>query len=156
MDTHSHSIRVLVRPPPAPTHPLPPQPPPPPDSSPPHKNGVVVVGFIGKRHHDVAHLINKLIDYNVFGSGNLDTPFRLQPDKIYPEVTEWFKSRNLSYYHDEEQGILYLQFSMCDCLFAEEVSARGRIGFESVLEDQDFGDLQGLIFMFSVSFLRQF
>ncbi|KAL8501309.1 hypothetical protein ACS0TY_020742 [Phlomoides rotata] len=150
MDTHSHSIRVLVRPPPTPTHPPPLQPPPPPDPSSPRKNGVVVVGFIGKRHHDIAHLINKLIDSNVFGSGNLDTPFRVEPDKIYPEMSEWFKSRNLSYYHVEEQGILYLQFSLGDCLFAAEVPAEGRIGFESVLEDQEFGDLQGLIFMFSV------
>ncbi|KAK4440679.1 protein SMG8 [Sesamum alatum] len=147
MEPNSHSIRVLVRPPPAPTHPLPPQPPPP-DPSPPPKNGVVVVGFIGRRHHDVSHLINKVIDSKVFGSGNLDTPFRFEPDKINPETREWFESRKLSFYHDEEQGILYLQFSSVRCPVTEEGLSETR--FESVLEEQEFGDLQGLLFMFSV------
>lgn len=100
----------------------------------------------------MAHLINKIIDSKVFGSGNLDTPFRFEPDKINPEVSKWFKSRNLSFYHDGDQGILYLQFSLVNCPVTEEVSSDGRFGFESVFEDQEFGDLQGLIFMFSVSF----
>ncbi|XP_011089194.1 uncharacterized protein LOC105170220 isoform X1 [Sesamum indicum] len=146
MEPNSHSIRVLVRPPPAPTHPLPPQPPPP-DPSPPPRNGVVVVGFIGRRHHDVSHLINKIIDSKVFGSGSLDTPFRFEPDKINPETRKWFESRKLSFYHDEEQGILYLQFSSVCCPVTEEGS---ETRFESVMEEQEFGDLQGLLFMFSV------
>ncbi|KAL0436371.1 UNVERIFIED_CONTAM: hypothetical protein Sradi_0345000 [Sesamum radiatum] len=139
----THSIRVLVRPPPAPTHPLPPQPPPPspPDPSPPPKNGVVVVGFIGRRHHDVSHLINKIVDSKIFGSGNLDTPFRFEPDKINPETRRWFESRKLSFYHDEEQGILYLQFSSVRCPVTGEGLSETR--FESVLEEQEFGDLQG-------------
>lgn len=139
MDSHSHPIRVLVRPPAA----LPPQPPPPPppqtvDAHHPPKNGVVVVGFIGRRHHDVAHLINKIVDCHVFGSGNSDTQFPFEPD---PEMSKWFESRKLSFYHDGDQGILYLQYS------------DSRVGFEPVYEDPEFGDLQGLLFMFSVSFV---
>ncbi|KAK4409005.1 protein SMG8 [Sesamum angolense] len=150
MEPNSHSIRVLVRPPPAPTQPLPPQPPPPspPDPSLPPKNGVVVVGFIGRRHHDVSHLINKIIDSKIFGSGSLDTPFRFEPDKINPETRKWFESRKLSFYHDEEQRILYLQFSSVRCPATEEGLSETR--FESVMEEQEFGDLQGLLFMFSL------
>ncbi|EYU37030.1 hypothetical protein MIMGU_mgv1a023242mg [Erythranthe guttata] len=158
METHSRSIRVLVRPPPNPSHPLPPQPPPPPPPPLPPpadpystpKNGVVVVGFIGKRHHDVAHLMNKIIDSRVFGSGNLDTPFRFEPDKINPDMGKWLQSRKLSFYHDVDQGILYLQFSSAGCPVAGEGPSETRFGFESVFDDQEFGDLKGLIFMFSV------
>lgn len=161
METHSHSIRVLVRPPPALTVPLPPQPPlptppPPPDPYPPPKNGVVVVGFIGKRHHDVAHLMNKIIDARVFGSGNLDTPFRLEPDKINQDMSKWFESRKLSFYHDVDEGFLYLQFSSVRCPVIDEGSLEPRFGLESVFEDQELGDLQGLVFMFSVSFIYLF
>lgn len=157
METRSHPIRVLVRPPSAtaPSHPLPPQPPPPPppppDPSPPPKSGVIVVGFVGRRHHDVAHLINKISDSYAFGSGSLDTPFRLEAEKIDLEMSRWFESRNLSFYHDEDQGILYLQFSMVNCTVAESVLSEERLGFESVLEERELGDLKGLIFMFSVS-----
>ncbi|KAL0390055.1 UNVERIFIED_CONTAM: hypothetical protein Scaly_0362600 [Sesamum calycinum] len=111
------------------------------------KNGVVVVGFIGRRHHDVSHLINKIIDSKIFGSGSLDTPFRFEPDKINPETRKWFESRKLSFYHDEEQRILYLQFSSVRCPATEEGLPETR--FESVMEEQEFGDLQGLLFMFS-------
>ncbi|XP_041993473.1 uncharacterized protein LOC121744099 [Salvia splendens] len=152
METHSQSIRVLVRPPPspAPTHPLPPQPPPPPDASPPTKNGVVVVGFVGRRRHEVAHLINKIVDSYAFGSGGLDTPFRFEPDRIDSEMRIWLESRNLSFYLDEDRGILYLQFSMADCTLAEAMLSEGRMGLESDLEDRELGDLKGLIFMFTV------
>ncbi|XP_057804529.1 uncharacterized protein LOC131019918 [Salvia miltiorrhiza] len=143
METQSHSIRVLVRPPPPPA-PLPPQPPPTP---PP---GVVVVGFIGRRHHDVAHLINKIADSYAFGSGGLDTPLRFEPERIDSEMRRWFESRNLSFYHDQDKGILYLQFSMLDCTVAEAMLSEGRMGFESVLEDRELGDLKGFIFMFTV------
>ncbi|KAL1557700.1 hypothetical protein AAHA92_08250 [Salvia divinorum] len=152
METHSQSIRVLVRPPPppAPTHPLPPQPPPPPDASPPTKSGVVVVGFVGRRHHEVAHLINKIVDSYAFGSGGLDAQFRFEPDRIDSEMRRWLESRNLSFYLDEDKGILYLQFSMVDCTVAETMLSEGRMGFESDSEDRELGDLKGLIFMFTV------
>ncbi|KAJ1436284.1 hypothetical protein SESBI_04315 [Sesbania bispinosa] len=34
--------------------------------------GVVVVGFVSRRHDDSAHLLNRVIDCNVFASGNID------------------------------------------------------------------------------------
>ncbi|KAL3849568.1 hypothetical protein ACJIZ3_011450 [Penstemon smallii] len=129
MENHTNSMRVLVRPPP-------------PDPSPSPQNGVVVVGFIGNRHDDVAHLMNKIIDSNVFGSGNLDTPLRFEE----PDIVKWFEKRKLSFYHDEEKGILYLQFSMARTFPVNAVGSQ----FESVLEEQELGDLQGLLFMFSV------
>ncbi|KAL6508768.1 hypothetical protein OROHE_021327 [Orobanche hederae] len=148
MENHSHPIRVLVRPPPVPS--LPPQPAPtPPDPFLPPKDGVVIVGFIGKRHHDVAHIINKIIDSHVFGSGNLDTQFRFEPDQINPEMSEWFESRKLSFYHDEDKGILYLQFSSFRCPVTDGDFLESRFGFESFSDEQELGDLQGLIFMFS-------
>ncbi|KAL6506418.1 hypothetical protein OROGR_024599 [Orobanche gracilis] len=148
MENHSHPIRVLVRPPPVPA--LPPQPPPtPPDPILPPKNGLVIVGFIGKRHHEVAHLINKIIDSHVFGSGNLDTQFHFELDQINPEMSKWFKSRKLSFYHDEDKGILYLQFSSFRCPVNDRGFLESRLGFESLSDEQELGDLQGLIFMFS-------
>lgn len=89
----------------------------------------------------------------MFGSGKLDTPFRFEPDKIDPEMRKWFESRNLSFYHDEDQGILYLQLSLVNSIATEEVLSEGRLGFESVLEDRELEDLKGLIFMFTVSFI---
>lgn len=128
MDNRSHSVRVLVRPP---------TPPPPPISEQPApRNGVVVVGFIGNRSDDLAHLINKVIDSNVFGSGSLDTSFHFEG----PDIARWFERRKLSFYHDQEKGILFVQFSPTG------------FGFE----DQELGDLQGWLFMFSVCFLLSF
>ncbi|KAI3450630.1 hypothetical protein Pfo_007295 [Paulownia fortunei] len=65
-------------------------------------------------------------------------------------MSKWFESRKLSFYHDEDQGILYLQFSSVRCPVTEEGSSETRFRFGSVFEDQEFGDLQGLVFMFSV------
>lgn len=151
-------MRVLVRPPvPIPPPPSPP-PPTPPDPSPPvqpqnSQNGVVVVGFIGKRHYDVTQLINRIVDANVFGSGNCDTPFRIEKQEILnEEIEEWFKGRSISFYFEEEKGILYLQFSSISCPVMEGV-LESTMGFDSVLEDREFGDLQGMLFMFSVSIL---
>ncbi|GER39701.1 protein SMG8 [Striga asiatica] len=156
METHSHSIRVLAHPPPVPGSGanLPPQSPPPPpaaDTNSFPRNGVVVVGFIGRRHHDVAHLINKVIDSHVFGSGNLASSFRLEPDKIDLEMGKWFDSRRLSFYHDEDRGILYLQLSSLRCPTIGDGSLETRVALEPVFEEQELGELQGLIFMFSVS-----
>lgn len=98
----------------------------------------------------MAHLINRVIDSNVFGSGHLDTSFRLEPGGINQEMSRWLDSRKLSYYHDEVQGVLYLQFSSVQCPVNEGGPSEFGIGLESVFEDQEFGDLQGLLFMFSV------
>lgn len=148
-------MRVLVRPPvPIPPPPSPP-PPIPPDPSPPvqpqtSQNGVVVVGFIGKRHYDVTQLINRIVDANVFGSGNCDTPFRIEKQAILNEgIEEWFKCRSISFYFEEEKEILYLQFSSISCPVMEGV-LESTMGFDSILEDREFGDLQGMLFMFSV------
>ncbi|CAI9104963.1 OLC1v1003768C2 [Oldenlandia corymbosa var. corymbosa] len=151
------SMRVLIRP--SPPQIPPPSPPPlpnPPDPSPPSTssqsspNGIVVVGFIGKRRDDVTQLINRIIDANVFGSGNLDTPFRFgKEDLMSEEIQEWFKLRSISFYFEEEKGILYLQFSSIMCPVMEE-SLESRLGFDSGFEDCEFGDLQGWLFMFSV------
>ncbi|XP_058223102.1 uncharacterized protein LOC131332797 isoform X1 [Rhododendron vialii] len=150
---NSSSMRVLTRPPnpnPTLTPPIPPHPPPtrtdhPSPSSPP--NGVVVVGFIGRRSTDVTQLINRVVDANVFGSGNLDK------DLLgFPKGDGWFDCRRISYYDDDEKGVLYLQFSSTVCPATEGFfdSSCCSSGFDSVSEEREFGDLQGLLFMFSV------
>ncbi|XP_071932598.1 uncharacterized protein [Coffea arabica] len=155
---NSQPMRVLIRPPtPNPPPPSPP-PPTPPDPSPTQnptpipsqQNGIVVVGFVGRRHGDVTQLINRVIDANVFGSGNLDTPFRFNKQElISEEIEEWFKLRCISYYFEEEKGILYLQFSSISCPIMD-ADLESQLGFDSLFEDREFGDLQGLLFMFSV------
>ncbi|KAK4375940.1 hypothetical protein RND71_006617 [Anisodus tanguticus] len=131
------SMRVLI-----------PHPPPPPTS----QNGVVVVGFIGKHHDDVAYLMNRIIDSNVFGSGGLDRSIFVD-DKpefaVTDEMKSWFEYRNISYYNDEEKGILFLQFASIRCPLMEG-NLESKMGFDSLLEDYEFGDLQAMLFMFSV------
>lgn len=98
----------------------------------------------------MTQLINRIIDANVFGSGNIDTPFRFEKEELMSkEIEEWFKLRSISYYFDEEKGILYLQFSSISCPIMEDV-LEYQLGFDSILEDREFGDLQGSLFMFSV------
>lgn len=110
-----------------------------------------MVGFIGKRHDDVGYLMNRIIDSNVFGSGGLDTPiFVDKPDfAVTDEMKSWFEYRNISYYHDEEKGILFLQFSSTRCPLMEG-NLESKMGFDSLLEDYEYGDLQAMLFMFSV------
>ncbi|KAG5602831.1 hypothetical protein H5410_034201 [Solanum commersonii] len=170
------SMRVLIRPPippshsqtppalpshaqaPAPSpHPLPSTSSEAPATSPSPLNpqsGVVVVGFIGKRHDDVAYLMNRIIDSNVFGSGGLDKPiFVNEPDEktdfaVTDDMKSWFEFRNISYHHDEEKGILFLQFSSTRCPLMEG-NLESKMGFDSLLEDYEYGDLQAMLFMFS-------
>ncbi|KAG6570824.1 hypothetical protein SDJN03_29739, partial [Cucurbita argyrosperma subsp. sororia] len=102
-------------------------PPSPPQSVPCLSNNVVVVGFIGRRPNNSIQLINRVIDYNVFGSGKLDAK---------EEVEQWFKRRRISYYHEEERGILFLQFA----------SHRGSVfeaktDYDSEIQEHEFGDL---------------
>ncbi|XP_054815604.1 uncharacterized protein LOC129315695 isoform X1 [Prosopis cineraria] len=166
-------VRVLIRPPPSPNPPTtsspslpPPRPLPNPIPSSDHSSsssatpssssaaspslprssdGVVVVGFISRRPDDSTQLINRVIDFNVFGSGNLDK--RLFVDE--EEARDWFKWRRISYYHDDEKGILYLQFCSTRCPAIDGFSEPSS-GFDSVVEEHEFGDLQGMLFMFSV------
>ncbi|XP_022140432.1 uncharacterized protein LOC111011111 isoform X2 [Momordica charantia] len=155
--SNSSSVRVLVRPPPVSTPtsshtPLPPRTASPDPSTsysssspslslPRLSDSVVVVGFIGTRPDDSIQLINRIIDSNVFGSGNLDKKLNVEKE----EVRDWFKRRRISYYHEEERGILFLQFySNKGPVFDAEADC------DSGIEEHDFGDLQGMLFMFSV------
>lgn len=106
----------------------------------------MVVGFIGRRPEDTAQLINRVIDSNVFGSGNSDKSLCIEKD----EVGDWFKWRRISYYHEEKKGILFLQFCY-NQLPAMDGFDKVQPGFDSVVEEHEFGDLQGMLFMFSVS-----
>ncbi|KAK8619822.1 hypothetical protein V6N13_066324 [Hibiscus sabdariffa] len=143
-----HSMRVLTRPPPSPvltsSNPPPPLPPSSP-SLPRSPDGVVVVGFISRRPDYSFQLINRVVDSNVFGSGQMDRVLSLDKD----ELKDWFKYRRISYYHEEDKGILFLQFSSNGCPVFDGSLASGS-DFDGVLEEREFGDLQGLLFMFSV------
>ncbi|KAI3414323.1 uncharacterized protein J3R85_016426 [Psidium guajava] len=144
---HAPPVRVLTRPPLAPS-PVP-APPPPSDPSPPSSpapsRSIVVVGFIARSADFSAQLLNRVLDLNAFGSGGVDQVLRLGGD----EAKEWFRSRRVSYYYDEERGALYLQFCSTCCPAAHPLSAAAS-GFDSFVEEREFGDLQGLLFMFSV------
>lgn len=107
----------------------------------------MVVGFIGRRPSYSSQLINRVIDSNVFGSGNLDKVLCIENE----EVKDWFKRRKISYYFEEQKGILFLQFTSTHCPAIDEKVEPGS-GFDSVIGEHEFGDLQGMLFMFSVSF----
>nr|CAN59835.1 hypothetical protein VITISV_017621 [Vitis vinifera] len=156
MDSANPSpVRVLIRSPSSPTpttsspSPIPSAPPPdpPPSSSlqPRPSENVVVVGFIGRRPDDVSHLMNRLLDLNAFGSGNLEKGLCIEKE----EVKGWFEGRRISYYHDEEKGILFLQYCSTGCP-AMEGFLQTDWGFDSALEEREFGDLQGMLFMFAI------
>ncbi|KAL8146404.1 hypothetical protein AgCh_004229 [Apium graveolens] len=139
--------RVLIRPPQHPNLPISQNPNPPVLGQ---SNGVVVVGFIGRQNGDVGQLINRVLDANVFGSGNRDRTFGLESGGVVSEeFKDWLKCRKISFFYEEDKGILYLQFSSITCPVMEEV-VEGGLGFDSVLEEREFGDLQGMLFMFSV------
>lgn len=148
MEPSQPPVRVLTRPQPPSlslsSSTLSASPPPPPQQ--PSSSGVVVVGFISRALHDSSQLINRILDANVFGSGNLDKPFWVENDG----VGEGLKCRRISYYHEVEKGILFLQFcgAQCPRMEAEAVS---QLGFDSMVEEREFRDLQGMLFMFSVS-----
>ncbi|GAB4842940.1 hypothetical protein Ancab_012918 [Ancistrocladus abbreviatus] len=133
-------------------HPRPPQPPLPSTSSPSHlpSNGIVVVGFISRRHSDVSHLINRIIDSNVFGSGNRDKVLSLDGEELSDEGRNWFEGRRISYYLDDEKGILYLQMCSTKCPAMGVGDSKSNCRFDSLVEECEFGDLQGLLFMFTV------
>ena len=90
--------------------------------------------------------MNRILDLNAFGSGNLDKGFSVEKE----EVKGWFESRRISYYQDEEKGIVFLQFCSTGCP-AMEGLPQTDCGFDSALEEREFGDLQGMLFMFAVS-----
>ncbi|KOM44143.1 hypothetical protein LR48_Vigan05g174800 [Vigna angularis] len=144
-------VRVLIRPPSSPSpsttdHPSPsPSPSPSQAPLPRASDGVVVVGFIARRHDDSAQLLDRVIDSNVFASGNLDAPLLVDDE----EAREWFERRRISYFHDHERGILFLQFSSTRCPAIHTAADVATPGFDSAVEEHEFGDLQGMLFMFS-------
>ncbi|XP_074272326.1 uncharacterized protein LOC141596143 [Silene latifolia] len=161
MDTHiksknpnpTTSMRVLTRPPPSPP-PLPPphsQPSPtPPPPTPPVSTGVAVVGFISRRRTDVSDLINRIIDADIFGSSRRDTPLVIpfsdgDEDEANDYAKEWFDCRRISYYHDADTATVFLQLSSTNCPAMRKVSE-----FDSIVDDLEFGDLQAMLFMFTV------
>ncbi|KAF8396517.1 hypothetical protein HHK36_018141 [Tetracentron sinense] len=118
--------------------------------------GVVVVGFIGRSEDDVTQLINRILDSNVFGSGNLDQKFHAESNDFgkdelrdREELKNWFLNRRISYYYEEEKGIVFLQLASTRCPAMEGLSDSS-LGYDFVLEEHEFGDLQGMLIMFSV------
>ncbi|KAJ0966652.1 hypothetical protein J5N97_023569 [Dioscorea zingiberensis] len=145
----SSPVRFLIRPSPpssaaTATSSTPPTTPAP--SSP--SEGVVVVGFVGAP--DAAHLINRILDANVFGSGNLAKDLASN----LPEITfrkGWFQRRRISYHHDEEKGLVFLHFSSASSLIdSTRLDAGSGEGLASVLEEREADDLRGMLLMFLV------
>ncbi|MCL7045522.1 hypothetical protein MKW94_017427 [Papaver nudicaule] len=159
MSNNSSSLRVLIRPPPATTatnsaltSTISPDIPtsftlsslPPPTNS-TSTDGVVVVGFIGKKEDDLSQLINRIVDYNVFGSGNLGSKVPIHNREEEDEtVKNCFHSRNISYYYDGERGIVFLRFVSNIC--PEDDFPESSTG----LEQHQYEDLQGMLLIFSV------
>ncbi|KDP43961.1 hypothetical protein JCGZ_05428 [Jatropha curcas] len=141
-------MRVLTRPPapaPAPIPTSTPDAQPSSQSQPRSLEGVVVVGFISRSPDCCSQLINRVLDSNTFGSGNIDKLLFIDKD----ELRDWFNWRRISYYHEEDKGILFLQFCSTRCPAVHGSSGTGS-GFDSALEEREFEELQGLLFMFSV------
>lgn len=148
------SMRVLTRPPAS--APMPASAPDAAQSSssqskPRSLEGVVVVGFVSRSSDHCSQLLNLVLDSNSFGSGNADKLLSVENE----ELIDWFKWRRISYYHEDDKGILYLQFCSTRCPVFHCSSDSG-LGLDSVLDEREFEDLQGLLFMFSVSFLTCF
>lgn len=144
--------------------------------SPSPANGVVVVGVVGRNLDDVTQLLNRLLDAHIFGSGNRDRELwneesneeALQEEGMEEDVVKgnnridrgfdtgpsrkvaaWMKKRRLSYYADEDKGIVYVQFAWgsphIDLLMGNLSSQE----YPFVLDQQETDDLCGLLFMFS-------
>lgn len=104
-----------------------------------------MVGLIARSADFASQLLNSVLDLHAFGSGGADRVLRVGGG----EAEEWFRCRRVSYYHDEERGVLFLQFCSTSCPAASPPSEVAS-GFDSFVEEREFGDLQGLLFMFSV------
>ncbi|KAF5182158.1 Smg8 [Thalictrum thalictroides] len=99
--------------------------------------------------------MNRIIDDNVFGSGNLDKEFPIrendtEEEEVRKRVKDWFRFRKISYYYEKERGIVYLQFVSIWNPLMEGLSQEPSIRLDSVLEEHEFADLQGMLVMFSV------
>ncbi|XP_077253188.1 uncharacterized protein LOC143892451 [Tasmannia lanceolata] len=108
-------------------------------SASPSSEGVIVVGFIGRNSDDVTYLINRILDANVFGSGNLDKHLEEKENK---------GSFRLSYYYEEEKGIVFLHFQPSSSFLSG--LDLGDSSLDSILEENESEDLKGMLLMFSV------
>ncbi|RWR92234.1 hypothetical protein CKAN_02144300 [Cinnamomum micranthum f. kanehirae] len=114
----------------------------------PSFEGVVVVGFIGRSFTQLSHLINRIIDANVFGSGNLDR--NLPPHLDDEEKRSWFRMHRISYYYLEEKGIVFLQLSSPQCPLMPSSASVAKPRLDSIIDEHDSEDLRGMLLMFSV------
>ncbi|GLJ06291.1 hypothetical protein SUGI_0035580 [Cryptomeria japonica] len=144
--------------------------------SPPPVNGVVVVGVVGRSQDDVTHLLNRLLDAHIFGSGNRDRDLFDLDQEAAPEEDEdenekengikdkkfrfkasarriraaWSNKKRISYYLDEEKGVVYVQYAWGTPhldLLMEDFSSQD---YPSILDRHEADDLCGLLVMFSV------
>ena len=67
------------------------------------------------------------------------------------EVRDWFNWRRISYYYEEEKGVLFLHFCSTPCPVLHGFSGPGS-SFDAAVEEIECEDIKGLLFMFSVSF----
>ncbi|KAG9449529.1 hypothetical protein H6P81_009494 [Aristolochia fimbriata] len=128
----------------------------------PSSDGVIVVGFIGRNSDDLTQLINRTLDANIFGSGNLDMKLSLDSRRVSknegeqekPGKTDFSWNRNISYYHDQDRGIVYLQYSSYHFTLSEGMSlfkdGHGEVSLDSILDDIECEDIKGMLVMFSV------
>ncbi|KAL0918292.1 hypothetical protein M5K25_010291 [Dendrobium thyrsiflorum] len=115
--------------------------------------GVVVVGFLGsKPSTDLTHLINRLLDNNVFGSGNLEKNILTS---LIPDETDWFDRRRIGYHYEPETGMVFLQYSPSSpsrlLMLSSSTSGERDEGATSVLEECEAEDIRYMLLMFSVS-----
>lgn len=99
----------------------------------------------------MSHLINRIIDANVFGSGNLDR--NLPPHLDDEEKRSWFRMHRISYYYFEEKGIVFLQLSSPQCPLMPSSASVAKPRLDSIIDEHDSEDLRGMLLMFSVSSL---
>ncbi|XP_031482693.1 uncharacterized protein LOC116252517 [Nymphaea colorata] len=162
----STPLRVLVRPPPPPpptssssssaasssSHSLPPnstQPNPP--SSVQNNDGVIVIGLIGRDPDEATQLLNRILDANVFGSGKQDidihADLRNSENDGGESISDWFRSRRISYYFEKEKGIVFLLLS---------TSGRRHCASGSAFEECESDDLRGILVLFLVCHVIMF
>jgi len=86
-------------------------------------------------------------------------PFHIDGEEgVSEEVRDWFQSRRISYFHDQEKGMVFLQMCSTKCPATRGAAVAGKgekvnLGLDSVIDELEVRELQGLLFMFTVSFL---
>lgn len=115
-----------------------------------------MVGFVGAED-DVTHLINRILDDNIFGGGG-DKDLFSSVSKDGDRWEGWFRHRRIRYHHEPEKGIVFLQFSTAPVMQSwlsggsGDEHRDGRLDF--FLGERDSDDLRGLLLMFSVSYFQ--